>query len=530
MTAQAGRARPRRADPTRPGRARRRGRVSIPAPAHAGRGLRGASEDRPRGTPRALRRLARRADGGVVELDEIVGYHFEQAARYRHELGLPADDVAARAGERLATAGRRALWREDRPAAAALLERALSLTRPLRLDVLLEVDLAETSFINDSRWAAAIVESAANRAAAQGDAVAETFARAIVAYHRFNVQECSLDEFEALTLAAVPLLEATQDHAALVHVWNALGIGIASTRGRWADHVRAAECALEQAQLAGQSRTGLFFLDIALALGPTPAGDALQRLDRLLPQSPAPYTLGHRAVLLAMLDRFDEAWPLAREANAWLQELDGRRLGEARLAEIAVLAGDHRAAAAHLRPLCAWLEERNQPGLLSTFAPTLGCQLVALGCFEEAEALAARGRELGQEEDMPTQTLWRQAQALVHAHRGEHAEAARLGHEAVAITERTDGLNHQGDALCALAEVRTRGGPRRGSSRRTCHRPRTLRAQGEHPDGSTNAHTTHGATGRDVVRLTRCFRVARLCDGRGVGPIVSRWRLAALAP
>jgi predicted ATPase len=58
--------------------------------------------------------------GGLVELDEIVGYHFEQAARYRHELGLSADDLAERAGERLAAAGRRALWREDRRTAAVL--------------------------------------------------------------------------------------------------------------------------------------------------------------------------------------------------------------------------------------------------------------------------------------------------------------------------------------------------------------------------------------------------------------------------
>ncbi len=391
--------------------------------------------------------------GGLVELDEIVGYHLEQAARYRHELGLPADDVAERAGERLAAAGRRALWREDRPAAAVLLERALVLTRPLRLDVLLEVDLAETSFIQDARWAAEIVGGAAERAAAEGDVTGEAFARAIAAYHRSNRNECSADELEALALKALPLLDQAGDHAALVHVWNALGIGVASLRGRWADHARAAEQALEHSRLAGQQRTGLFFLQTALALGPVPAEEALKRLDQLLTEASAPFSLFTRAWLLAMLDRFDEALPLARESNERQREQDGRLIGEARLAEIAVLAGDHSAAAAHLRALCAWLEERDQPGLLSTFAPTLGRQLVALGSFEEAETLAARGRELGQEDDMATQTLWRQVQALVQAHRGEHAQAARLGREAVAIIEQTDGLNHQGDALTVLADV-----------------------------------------------------------------------------
>ena len=44
-------------------------------------------------------------------------------------------------------------------------------------------------------------------------------------------------------------------------------------------------------------------------------------------------------------------------------------------------------------------------------------------------------------------------QALVHARRGHHTQAEQLAREAVAITERTDGLNLQGDALCDLAEV-----------------------------------------------------------------------------
>jgi class 3 adenylate cyclase len=391
--------------------------------------------------------------GRLVELDEIVGYHFEQAASYRHELGLPADDVAERAGERLAAAGRLALWREDRRAAAALLERALELTRPRRLDVLLEVELAETSFIQNARWAAELVESAAQRAAAAGDSTGEAFARAIAAYHRFNRNECSADELEALALKALPLLEQAGDHAALVHVWNVLGIGVANSRGRWADHAHAAEQALHHSRLAGQQRTGLFFLQTALALGPVPAGEALQRLDQGLTETPAPFSLFTRAWLLAMLDRFDEALPLARESNERQREQDGRLIGESRLAEIAVLAGDHSAAAAHLRALCDWLEERDQPGLLATYAPALGRQLAALGRFEEAETLARRGRELGQEDDMATQALWRQVQALVHAHRGENKEAVYLGREAVAITEQTDGLNYQGDALCVLADV-----------------------------------------------------------------------------
>jgi tetratricopeptide (TPR) repeat protein len=63
------------------------------------------------------------------------------------------------------------------------------------------------------------------------------------------------------------------------------------------------------------------------------------------------------------------------------------------------------------------------------------------------------GRELGDERDVATQTAWRQAQALMCAHRGQHEQADRLVREALAITTQTDSLNTQGDVLCDLAEV-----------------------------------------------------------------------------
>ena len=399
-------------------------------------------------------RFADWLDGHVelVELDEIVGYHLEQAVAYRRGLGRPADDLAARAGERLAVAGRRALWREDRRAGAALLERALELTRPFRLDVLLEVDLAATLFIEDSRRAAAIVEAAVERAVVTGDATGEAFGRAMAGYHRFNLTECSADDLEALLLTALPLLERHQNHAALVYIWEVLAIAVANSRGHWADAARASARALEHAELAGQRRTGLFWIELALAHGPTPAGEALAELDRLLPESPWPFSLFTRALLLAMLDRFDEAIPLARESNERQRQVDGRRIGEIRLAEIARMAGDHETAARHLQTLCDWLEEREQFALLGTYVCLLGRELCDLGRFDEAEALARHGRDLiGDRED--DAHWWRRVQALVLSHRGEHEEADRLAREAIAGVEQTDGLTFQGDAWYDLAEV-----------------------------------------------------------------------------
>ncbi|MGZ4360547.1 MAG: AAA family ATPase, partial [Gaiellaceae bacterium] len=94
----------------------------------------------------------------LVEQDEILGYHLEQAARYKAELGKPDNVLAERAGEWLAGAGRRALSRGDERAAARLLGRALELSRPSRLDVALELDLA-TALFRDLPEAAAIANT-----------------------------------------------------------------------------------------------------------------------------------------------------------------------------------------------------------------------------------------------------------------------------------------------------------------------------------------------------------------------------------
>ena len=61
------------------------------------------------------------------EYEEILGYHFEQAYRLRAEIGTPDEELARRAAASLSSAGQRARDRADVPAAANLLERAISL-------------------------------------------------------------------------------------------------------------------------------------------------------------------------------------------------------------------------------------------------------------------------------------------------------------------------------------------------------------------------------------------------------------------
>ena len=142
------------------------------------------------GTPKAVRvelheRFAEwlETDGRphMIELDELLGYHLEQATHYQAELGQPDPLLTERAGAQLATAGRRALGRGDRSAAVSLLERALTLTRPTGAEVALELDLANAYLPQAPEKAVAIAGSAAERARAAGDAAGEAAARVVAA-------------------------------------------------------------------------------------------------------------------------------------------------------------------------------------------------------------------------------------------------------------------------------------------------------------------------------------------------------------
>ena len=88
-----------------------------------------------------------RERGREEEFEEILGYHLEQAFRYRTELG-PLDaagrEMGLRAATKLGNAGRRAFARSDIPAAITLLRRSANLLGPESVQrVELLADLAE---------------------------------------------------------------------------------------------------------------------------------------------------------------------------------------------------------------------------------------------------------------------------------------------------------------------------------------------------------------------------------------------------
>jgi tetratricopeptide (TPR) repeat protein len=384
----------------------------------------------------------------LVELDEIRGHHLQQAAGYLDELGRPDRGLAEEAAAHLAAAGRRALWRGDESAARPLLERALALSRPARIDILLELDHAATSEVSE---AVALADDAAHRAALAGDAAGAALARAAAAGFRTSSSQGPIEAFDQAVVQALPLLGTSGDHAALAEIWR-LAVELANFQGRWADQTSAAEEALKHEEAAGQRGLALALVH-GLVFGPTPSDEALARIDLLPGADEHPVALIFRASLLAMQDLHEDALELAGSAAKRLLELSPKRAGHMLVADILSSAGDHEAAVAYLRQGCDIFEATQEFGLLSSYAPRLGRALCAVGRHPEAEPLAARGRELGDAQDAVTQTLWRQVQALALSHRSEHVEAERLAREAVAVAEGTQGPNLQADAWADLAEV-----------------------------------------------------------------------------
>src|SRR5215467_3416280 len=174
-----------------------------------------AYEALPKATRAELhRRLALWLEGhgtDLVELDEIIGFHLEQAHRYLAELGMPRDEelaVAARGS--LTTVGLRSSARGDYRAAVTLLGRAAALIPPGEFDPTLETELGEAlGWSGHGEEAIRCAESLAERAAASGDRVGELCGRVKAAMFRlFFDPESGAENLAALVEQALPELNA----------------------------------------------------------------------------------------------------------------------------------------------------------------------------------------------------------------------------------------------------------------------------------------------------------------------------------
>jgi hypothetical protein len=400
-----------------------------------------------------------------VELDELVGYHLEQAFGYRCELG-PADDNArqraAGAAGHLEVAGHRAMDRGDTAAAVNLLERAETLLPPRKMNLALQLSLtrglAESGRIDDATARAARV---AGQCSAVGDQVGELRARLEGIRWQANADpERWLAELDTLAGEARPAIEQDGDAAALAALEHAAGY-LDYNRGRQAAALAAFTRGMQHARQAGDLWFETSMRAMAatcIYLGPTPISEALPWLDDARKQSNGyqPRLDIMKAALLAELGCFDEARSLLTETVAQVNERGLAMLaGYAMQAawRIEMLAGDNAAAECVARLGCEQLDRLGERGYLSTQSCQLADALYALGRYDESEQSAHRGLELGSSDDLATQFLGLSVRSRLSARRGDVRAAFALAEQVDRLARVSDDPRDPADAALNRAEI-----------------------------------------------------------------------------
>ncbi len=398
----------------------------------------------------------------LVELDEIVGFHLEQAVEYRRELGTDDASLAARAARHLGRAGRAALGRTDLHAAGNLLERSL---------VLFPAGDPEsavfTLILADSSQAAGGYDKTAALLAPltrSADPLVRAQARVLAVHARLmNDPHGATAEATAVLDDVLSWLETAGDDTALARAYL-LAADVDWIGSRAGPYVRTARLALEHATRAGDERLRgvcAYHVAAAVAWGPFGPSEELAVIEELerhhaetrLAQTGALFVRmhraanrGHRGEVRALSDRLcavhlevgDEIVAHASMQAPVLIELWSGNTTEARR-----LAED---AYRNLLRLGA-------VGFASTTAVLLAEVLYASGERDEAERTAIEGENLGGAEDVVNFAIGRGVRARVAADRGELVAADELARDAVRYALETDFPLMHGDAYRALAYV-----------------------------------------------------------------------------
>ncbi len=396
----------------------------------------------------------------LVEQDEIVGYHLEQAVLYRRELGLDDQGLPDRAAERMGTAGLSAVARGDNGAAARLLERAATLVRPgeaKRLELLPDLVLAlvdlgrfadahsyvdELAAADGERWLAYAwtlrplldtVSGTGSFEAGRDKLVAgeETFQR--------------LGDERGLALALL-----MQGHDEWTRCRGSAG----------AERYRSSIVHAERAGALSLVYEAIGNLCSIVAFGPAHVDVAEEEIRILLDRakSVSAETTAYRALgrLAATRGDFDEARELTRRGREPLIDA-GLVLFHAATALSAAFveehAGDYEAAARIHREGFAKLAELGEHAFASTVAATLARTLLGLGRDDEVEPWLATARELCPAGDVATLAIADTVEGLLHLRRGRLEEAEHLVRRGLEQAETTDFWEFRGNAYEALAQV-----------------------------------------------------------------------------
>jgi tetratricopeptide (TPR) repeat protein len=370
----------------------------------------------------------------LVELDEMLGYHLEQACTYTRELGRPSEALGDRAAAKLGAAGRRALDRGDMDGAGNLLERAGALLEEGdKARIELEVDLGE-ALLEGGRLteAESLLEETVARAERSGEQLLH--ARAQVRLASVHMQTRGAPAHAHIRRDLEPLVtlfEEAGDHRGAADTLQLLG-KLATWAGDFGVGSDLHERGLRHARTAGDERreaTSIRYIVSDALWGPEHVDPALARCRTILEETSNRRVQANCLIRIGGLEglagRFDAARAAVEQARAIMDDFGLRHL-KAHSSDVVVLiellAGDQVAAEREARAAYAILGEMGDRTYQAGEAYLIAEALEAQGRSEEAEKWLAVHDELGDPGERADSAL----RAKIMARRGLLDDAEEL--------------------------------------------------------------------------------------------------------
>ena len=414
--------------------------------------------------------LVDRRSQRIDEGEEIIGYHLEEAHRLLRDVGptgAHVGELGRRAGEYLATSGRRAFERGDVPAATHLLRRAADLLpkdHPAYLETL--ADLHDCMFMSGSiEEATVLLDDLIERASHAEDEELKSRVELDRLWLEFTTSALgsTVEQLGEALEAVVTKLEQRGDERNLATALELLAT-VQWCSGDAGAMMRQSERSLALARKVGNRRYvagAASYVATALLAGETSCSVALARLQALMreiaddPVAAAAVGL-HLGLLLGMVGRFDEA---SARVAASRDVFSG--LGQSRwLADtasksglIARLEGRYDDARRELEQSYLYYREQQDAANAPMIACDLGKVLCDVGQYDEALALSEYAEIQAVSHDLEPQVGWRCVRARALAAQGSPDGSERLAREALDLVRSTDFVNLHADVLVDLAEV-----------------------------------------------------------------------------
>jgi tetratricopeptide (TPR) repeat protein len=401
----------------------------------------------------------------LIELDEVLGYHLEQAARYLRELGRSNSELERRAGRALASAGSRAAARTDAPGSLNLFRRALDLLpedderrSKTLLDELLMLESA--GLIDEQLRVIDELERSTDEAQRMHGRIAR------VSFRLQADPEEVLREAEQVVAEALPVFAAVNDDLGAAHAYSLLAFA-SWVLSRAVPSVASLDRMIEHARHIGAAALvdlAILMMTGPLRYGPFSTDEIRARLETI--NQWGSVTADHTVLMVEahlayQAGQIEKALELGQQAGAI-----GENLGIPlmhifpRWEDAHVLLGAGRLAEAAV--VYKWVIERFEGLEHTSFRSTALLDLAKVaylqGDRDEAERLIAEGQALGATEDIINYAWGQGLRARIAADRGDLAVAEQLAHEALERAYRTDFPGVHATAHEVLGHVLHAGG------------------------------------------------------------------------